>query len=305
MFPPTEFGPWEEVFDMEEVKASALDVGLRPANPVTIGPFRCGKGAPLLVIAGPCVIESRDLCFRIAEHLRSIGERLGIPIVFKGSFDKANRTSIQSFRGPGLQEGLKILEEVRRKFGLPVTTDIHLPEQAMPAAEVCDLLQVPAFLCRQTDLLLAAASTGRPVHVKKGQFISPKDMRFVVEKLLAGGCSQILLGERGTFFGYGQLVNDFRSIPVMQSFGVPVVFDATHSVQQPGALEGASGGQRAMVEPLARAAVAVGVDALFLETHPDPDHALSDGPNMVPLDQLESLLEKILRIRKCVEELLS
>jgi len=290
---------------MDEARSCASDAGLCPANPVTIGPFRCGKAAPFLVIAGPCVIESRDLCLRTGEQLRTIGERLGIQIVFKASFDKANRTSIGSFRGPGLQEGLKILEEVRGKIGLPVTTDIHLPDQAVAAAEVCDLLQIPAFLCRQTDLLLAAATTGRPVHVKKGQFVSPRDMRFVVEKLLAGGCNQILLGERGTFFGYGQLVNDFRSIPVMQSFGVPVVFDATHSVQEPGAREGASGGQRAMVEPLARAAVAVGVDALFLETHPDPDHALSDGPNMVPLDQVERFLERVLQIRKCVEGLLA
>ncbi|MCS7238320.1 MAG: 3-deoxy-8-phosphooctulonate synthase [Thermoguttaceae bacterium] len=275
----------------------------KPLNPVQIGPFRCGKGAPLLVIAGPCVIESEALCLAVADQLRGLAETLSIGMVFKASFDKANRTSVRSFRGPGLGEGLRILEKVRRASGLPVTTDIHLPEQAQPVAEVCDLIQIPAFLCRQTDLLLAAAKTGRPVHVKKGQFMNPADMRFVVEKLLAGGCNQVLLGERGTFFGYGQLVNDFRSIPIMQGFGVPVVFDATHSVQQPGGLGGASGGQRAMVEPLARAAVAVGVDALFFETHPDPDSALSDGPNMVPLAQMGMLLGRLCQLRQCVEAL--
>ncbi len=224
---------------------------MHPVNPVAIGPYRCGKGQPLLLIAGPCVIESEELCLTVARELRSLQDRLGIPIVFKASFDKANRTSVTSFRGPGLHAGLRILEKVSKTAGLPVTTDIHWPEQAAPAAEVCDLLQIPAFLCRQTDLLLAAAGTGRPVHVKKGQFLSPADMRYVVEKLLAGGCRQILLGERGTFFGYGQWVNDFRAIPVMQSFGVPVVFDATHSVQEPGGKGNVSGGQRQMVEPLA------------------------------------------------------
>jgi 2-dehydro-3-deoxyphosphooctonate aldolase (KDO 8-P synthase) len=249
------------------------------------------------------VIESEALCLAVARELRLITDQLGIPIVFKASFDKANRTSVTSFRGPGLHAGLRILEKVSKSAGLPVTTDIHWPEQAAPAAEVCDLLQIPAFLCRQTDLLLAAAGTGRPVHVKKGQFLSPADMRYVVEKLLAGGCRQILLGERGTFFGYGHWVNDFRAIPVMQSFGVPVVFDATHSVQEPGGKGSASGGQRQMVEPLARAAVAVGVDALFFETHPDPDRALSDGPNMIPLSQLGPMLERLLRLRRAVEEI--
>lgn len=275
----------------------------QPENPVKIGPYWCGKGAGLLVIAGPCVIESEELCLQVAEHLRNVGERQGIGIVFKASFDKANRTSVSSFRGPGLEKGIKILERVRDASGLPVTTDIHWPGQAAPVGEVCDLIQIPAFLCRQTDLLLAAAQTGRPVHVKKGQFMNPADMRFVVEKLLAGGCRQILLGERGTFFGYGQLVNDFRSIPTMQAFGVPVVFDATHSVQQPGALAGASGGQRIMVEPLARAAVAVGADAVFFETHPNPDAALSDGPNMVPLDQMEQLLWRLKKLRECLESI--
>ncbi len=274
---------------------------LSPENPVKIGPYLCGKGANLLVIAGPCVIESEKLCLEVAEYLRNLAEKLKLGVVFKSSFDKANRTSVASFRGPGLEEGLRILRKVRQRYELPVTTDIHWPEQAGAVAEVCDLIQVPAFLCRQTDLLMAAAKTGRPVHVKKGQFMNPVDMRFVVEKLLAGGCRQVLLGERGTFFGYGQLVNDFRAIPIMQSFGVPVVFDATHSVQQPGAIGGASGGQRAMVEPLARAAVAVGADAVFFETHPDPDSALSDGPAMVPLTEMERLLRVLKHMRDCMD----
>ncbi len=274
-----------------------------PENPVKIGPWYCGRGAPLLVIAGPCVIESETLCLEVAAELRSLSERLSLQVVFKASFDKANRTSLSSFRGLGMKKGLQILERVARETQLPVTTDIHLPEQAAPAAEVCELLQIPAFLCRQTDLLLAAAATGRAVHVKKGQFLSPQDMRYVVEKLLVGGCRRILLGERGTFFGYGQLVNDFRAVPQMKAFGIPIIFDATHSVQQPGGLGGMSGGNRAMVEPLARAALAVGVDGLFFETHPEPEKSLSDGPNMVPLRELAGLLSRLLRIRAVVEQL--
>jgi len=272
-----------------------------PENPVTIGPYRCGRGQPLLVIAGPCVIEDEPGTLATAEELAAMARRLELPLVFKASFDKANRTSVQSFRGPGLEKGLEILARIHRTTGLPVTTDIHLPEQAQPAAEVCQLLQIPAFLCRQTDLLLAAGRTGRPVHVKKGQFLAPADMRHVVAKLESVGCDSVLLGERGTFFGYGRLVNDFRAIPQMQALGVPVVFDATHSVQEPGARGASSGGNRAMVEPLARAAVAVGADAVFLETHPEPDRALSDGPNMVPLDRLPQLLERLLAIRRVVE----
>ena len=274
-----------------------------PENPVSIGPYQCGRGRPLLVIAGPCVIETEALTLQIARALEVIQERLSLPLVFKASFDKANRTSVGSFRGPGLSEGLAILGRVRAAAGLPVTTDIHLPEQAAPAAAVCDLLQIPAFLARQTDLLAAAAATGRPVHVKKGQFLAPADMRHVVGKLEAAGCRQVLLGERGTFFGYGRLVNDMRSIPQMQALGPPVIFDATHSVQEPGGLGDATGGNRAMVEPLARAAVAIGADGLFFETHPDPDAAPSDGPNMVPLDQFAAMLGRLLRIRRAVEEL--
>jgi 2-dehydro-3-deoxyphosphooctonate aldolase (KDO 8-P synthase) len=274
-----------------------------PENPVTIGGLSCGAGQPLSIIAGPCVIESEQLTLRIAERLKQIAVELNVPLVFKASFDKANRTSADAYRGPGMEPGLAILRRVRQATGLPVTTDIHEPRQAAPVAEVCDLLQIPAFLARQTDLLLAAAATGRPVHVKKGQFLAPWDMKNVVAKLAAGGCRHILLGERGTFFGYGRLVSDMRAIPQMQALGVPVIFDATHSVQEPGGLGAATGGNRAMVEPLARAATALGVDGLFFETHPDPDAAPSDGPNMIPLDQFAGLLRRVLAIRRTVEEI--
>jgi len=256
-----------------------------------------------LIIAGPCVIESEDLTLSIAARLREIAETLGVPLVFKASFDKANRTSGASFRGPGLERGLAILRRVKDATGLPVTADIHESHQAAPAAAVCDLLQIPAFLARQTDLLLAAAATGRPVHVKKGQWLAPGDMKNVVAKLESGGCRRILLGERGTFFGYGRLVNDMQSIPLMQALGAPVVFDATHSVQEPGGLGTATGGNRAMIEPLARAAVALGAAALVLEPPPNPEASPSDGPNMVPLDQLTGLLRRLLFLRRAVDEL--
>jgi 2-dehydro-3-deoxyphosphooctonate aldolase (KDO 8-P synthase) len=272
-------------------------------NPATVGPYRCGRGQPLLVIAGPCVIEDETLTLSIAQRLKQIAAELPVLLLFKASFDKANRTSVDSYRGPGLERGLAILERVKESTGLPVTTDIHQPGQAAPAAEVCELLQIPAFLARQTDLLTAAGRTGRAVHVKKGQFLAPWDMKHVVAKLAAAGCHHILVCERGTFFGYGRLVNDMRAIPQMQALGVPVVFDATHSVQEPGGLGAATGGNRAMVEPLARAAVALGVDGLFFETHPQPDEAPSDGPNMVPLEQLPGLLRRLLAIRQTVEAL--
>lgn len=272
-----------------------------PNNPATIGPYRCGDGEPLLLIAGPCVLEDQPMAEHIATGLQAACDGLPVRLVFKASFDKANRTSVTSYRGPGLVDGLAMLDAVSRATSLPVTTDIHLPEQAAPAAEVCPLLQIPAFLARQTDLLLAAAETGRAVHVKKGQFMAPGDMRHVVGKLEAGGCHNILLCERGTFFGYGRLVSDFRSLVQMRALGTPVVFDATHSVQEPGGLGGATGGNRAMVEPLARAAVAVGVDAVFLETHPEPDRSPSDGPNMVPLAEVRPLLERLLAIRAATE----
>lgn len=272
-----------------------------PNQPAVVGPYRCGTGEPLLVIAGPCVIENERLTLTIAERLREIAARLPINLVFKASFDKANRTSAGAFRGLGLEEGLRILAKVRRELNLPVTTDIHESRQAAPAAEVCELLQIPAFLARQTDLLIAAAETGQAVNVKKGQFLAPWDMRHVVSKLESAGCSNVLLTERGTFFGYGRLVNDMRALPQMRELGAPVVFDATHSVQEPGGLGAATGGNRAMVEPLARAAVAVGVDGLFFETHPNPDQSPSDGPNMVPLEHAAGLLERLLTIRETVE----
>ncbi len=271
---------------------------MNPRLPALIGPHRCGPDLPPVVIAGPCVIESESLCLRIAEHLAELGASLPIQVVFKASFDKANRTSGSSYRGPGVDEGLSVLDRVRAATGLPVTTDVHLPEQATAAGQVCDLLQIPAFLCRQTDLLLAAAATGRAMNVKKGQFVAPGDMKHVVAKLLAGGCSDVLLCERGTFFGYGRLVNDFAGLLTMRAMGVPVIFDATHSVQQPASLGEATGGDRALVEPLARAAAAVGIDGLFFETHPDPDTSPSDGANMVPLHQLGSVLERVLLIHE-------
>jgi len=271
---------------------------VNPRLPAMIGRHLCGPGQPLTLIAGPCVIETAELCLRIAEALAVLASRLPIQVVFKASYDKANRTSGASFRGPGIDEGLAVLDRVRRDTGLPVTTDVHLPEQATAAGQVCDLLQIPAFLCRQTDILLAAAATGRAVNVKKGQFVAPGDMRHAVAKLLAGGCHDILLCERGTFFGYGRLVNDFTGLAVMRSFGVPVIFDATHSVQQPASLGGATGGDRTLVEPLARAAAAVGIDGVFFETHPDPDSSPSDGPNMVPLAELGGVLERVLRIHE-------
>ncbi len=248
------------------------------------------------MIAGPCAIENETLCMQVAEALRAIAQRHDVQLVFKASFDKANRTSATSYRGLGIDEGLAVLEKVGRTLGVPVTTDIHLPEQAAPAGEVCALLQIPAFLCRQTDLLLAAAATGKAVNVKKGQFLAPEDMKHAVAKMLAGGCRDVMLCERGTFFGYGRLVNDFTGLVAMRAMGTPVIFDATHSVQRPASLGGATGGDRTLVEPLARAAAAVGVDGYFFETHPAPDHAQSDGPNMVPLNEFDAMLSRVLRI---------
>jgi 2-dehydro-3-deoxyphosphooctonate aldolase (KDO 8-P synthase) len=270
--------------------------------PAQIGGYRCGRREPLLVIAGPCVIETESLTLEIAERLEKETSGLPVQLVFKASFDKANRTSIDAYRGPGLDEGLRTLKHVATATGLPVTTDIHLPEQAAPAGEVCGLLQIPAFLARQTDLLVAAARTGRAVNVKKGQFMAPADMHYVVNKLDTAGCSNVLLCERGTFFGYGRLVNDMRAIPQMQALGTPVIFDATHSVQEPGGLGGATGGNRAMVETLARAAIAAGADGLFCETHPEPDRSPSDGANMVPLDKFSNMLRRLIALRETVAQ---
>jgi 2-dehydro-3-deoxyphosphooctonate aldolase (KDO 8-P synthase) len=269
-------------------------------RPVEIAGRRCGGGSPLLWIAGPCVIESRDLTLSIAEELATLADRLGIQLVFKASFDKANRSSGKSFRGPGLDDGLRILADVRRQTGLPLTTDVHETAQVGPAAEVIDLLQIPAFLARQTDLVLAAGRTGRAVNVKKGQFMAPWDMRNVVAKMDEAGNPNLLLTERGSTFGYGNLVNDLRAIPWMQDLGRPVIFDATHSVQTPGSQGDRTGGDRRMIPPLARAAVAAGCDGVFVETHPRPDTSPSDGPNMIPLHELPLLIEQCTRIRQAL-----
>jgi len=274
-----------------------------------LGPTRRPQlAAPLVMtftlIAGPCVIESPALALEIAEQVQAISQRLGIRYIFKASYDKANRSSGDSFRGPGVADGLQVLAEVKQRFGLPVLTDIHESHQAAPVAAVVDVLQIPAFLCRQTDLLLAAAAavrgTDKTINVKKGQFLAPWDMAQVVNKLRQAGVEHLWLTERGSCFGYNTLVVDFRSLPQLRELGCPVIFDATHSVQQPGGRGTSTGGQREFVAPLARAAMAVGVDGLFLEVHPDPDNALSDGPNMVPLHRLEPLLEQLLAIRAAV-----
>jgi 2-dehydro-3-deoxyphosphooctonate aldolase (KDO 8-P synthase) len=260
-----------------------------------------GGNAPLALIAGPCVIESRDHSLFLGEKIAAIAAAARIPYVFKASFDKANRSSAKSFRGPGLDAGLKILAEVKRALGVPVLTDVHETDQIAPVAEVVDILQIPAFLCRQTDFLVAAARTGKPVNVKKGQFLAPWDMKNVCEKIAAEGNQNILLTERGASFGYNNLVSDMRSIAVMREFGYPVIFDATHSVQLPGGQGTSSGGQRQFIMPLARAATATGIDALFVETHDNPDKALSDGPNALPLDQLKTLIGQVLRIREALD----
>jgi 2-dehydro-3-deoxyphosphooctonate aldolase (KDO 8-P synthase) len=274
-----------------------------PENPVSIGGLRCGKDQPLLFIAGPCVIESERLVLDVARRLAEVAERLGVQLVFKSSYDKANRTSVDSFRGPGLEAGLEILAKVKTATGLPILTDVHEPSQAAPAAKVCDILQVPAFLARQTDLVQAiaeaTAGTGGVVNVKKPQFSAPEEMAHIVKKCEASGNPRVLLTERGTTFGYGRLINDMRAIPVMQGLGAPVIFDATHSVQLPGGPT--TGGQRQMVPFLARAAVACGCDGVFFETHPEPDRALSDGPNMIRLDDLAALIQQLLRLRAALD----
>ncbi len=274
---------------------------LAPVPAVTIAPgVAAGGDGPLLVIAGTCVIESRESALAHARALAEIAREVGLPLVFKASFDKANRTSIDSFRGPGLAAGLEILAEVKERTGLPVLSDVHEPGQCGPAGDVLDVVQVPAFLCRQTDLLLAAAATGKPVNVKKGQFLAPEDTAPIVEKLRRGGARGILLTERGTTFGYHDLVVDLRGIPRMRSLGVPVVFDATHSVQRPGGLGTATGGQPEFIPVLARAAVVAGADAVFLEVHEDPSRALSDGPNSLPLARVASLLAELRDLHRFV-----
>ena len=248
------------------------------------------------LIAGPCVIESEEMVLSIAKQMKDITDKLGIPYTFKASFDKANRTSISGFRGPGIEEGLRILQKVKDTYGLKICTDIHEPWQAEKAAQVADIIQIPAFLCRQTDLLVAAAKTGKTINIKKAQFLAPWDMKNVVTKVEESGNHNIMLCERGTSFGYNTLVVDMTGIVEMKKFGYPVVMDATHSVQKPGGKGNATGGNRAYVEPRAKAAIAAGADALFFEVHPDPDHALSDGPNMVKLDEFEELLKRVIKV---------
>jgi 2-dehydro-3-deoxyphosphooctonate aldolase (KDO 8-P synthase) len=260
---------------------------------VDVGSVRIGGGHPLALLAGPCAIEGETHALRTAETLIGVAAEAGVPLVYKSSYDKANRSSVRSYRGPGLREGLRILRRVRETFCCPVLSDVHGPDEVPAAAEVLDLIQIPAFLCRQTDLVMACARSGRPVNVKKGQFLAPWDMRNVLEKLGAAGCRDVLLTERGATFGYNNLVVDFRSLGVMRGLGVPVVFDATHSVQLPGGEGSRSGGERQYVEPLARAAVAFGVDAVFMEVHEDPDRAPSDGSTMLPLARLPRLLREL------------
>lgn len=261
-----------------------------PNKHVAIGNISVGNDLPFMIFAGPCQMESREHAFEMASALKEICGKLGIGLVYKSSFDKANRTSVSGKRGIGLEGALPVFADIRESLGLPIVTDVHEAEQCAQVAEVADVLQIPAFLCRQTDLLLAAAATGKVIKVKKGQFLAPWDMKNVVNKVLAGGNSNVLVTERGASFGYNTLVSDMRSLPIMAETGCPVIFDATHSVQQPGGQGGSSGGDRRFVPVLARAAIAVGVAGLFIETHQDPDNAPSDGPNMVPLDEMEQLL---------------
>lgn len=282
-------------------------IGITPCtSPLTVagpaGALHIGaQDAPLVIIAGPCVIEEPDRLLRIAQGIQAAAAAAGCGFIFKASFDKANRTSVDSYRGPGLDEGLALLADVRSQLGVPVTTDVHLPDQAAAVAQAVDLLQVPAFLCRQTDLLLACAATGAPVNVKKGQFLAPGDMRHVADKLDQGGAGGVMLTERGVSFGYNTLVVDMAGLPAMRALGRPVCFDATHAVQRPGALDGRSGGDRRLVPYLARAAVAAGVDAVFMEVHDQPEQARSDGPNMVRLSELPRLLAELVAIDRVVK----
>ena len=280
---------------------NTITIGGNTSGGDTGSTVECSNTLPLMLIAGPCAIESTDHALDMAGALQEITSALGIGFVYKSSFDKANRTSLSSFRGPGLDAGLKVLEAVKSGLKVPVLTDVHLPEQCADAASVVDVLQIPAFLCRQTDLLVAAAKTDAVVNVKKAQFLAPWDMKHVVQKVVSAGSDRIMLTERGTSFGYNTLVSDMRSLPQLAASGYPVIYDATHSVQQPGGLGGTSGGQREFVPVLARAAVAVGVAGLFVETHQDPEKAPSDGPNMVPLDQMRGMLEQMIALDSVIK----
>lgn len=263
---------------------------------IRVGGFEIGAGKPLALIAGTCVIEGRESALRHASFLKQVADRVGIPFIYKSSYDKANRTSLESPRGPGIEKGLKILAQVKKEIGVPILTDVHTEDQVALVKEVADVLQIPAFLCRQTDFVIAVAQSGKVVNVKKGQFLAPRDLRNVVENIVSTGNEQVMVTERGVSFGYNNLISDMRSLVVLREFGYPVVFDATHSLQLPGGLGKASGGERKFIPALARAGVAVGVDALFMEVHEDPDHALSDGPNSLPLKEVEGLLKMVKEI---------
>ncbi|MFN3226181.1 MAG: 3-deoxy-8-phosphooctulonate synthase [Hyphomicrobiales bacterium] len=269
---------------------------MRPNHNVFVGDVEFSNDSWFSLIAGPCQMESRDHAFDMAGALKEICAKLDIGLIYKTSFDKANRTSLAGKRGLGLDKGLQVFADLKADLGLPVLTDVHLPNQCAPVAEVVDVLQIPAFLCRQTDLLVAAAETGAVINIKKGQFLAPWDMKNVLDKVTGSGNPNVLLTERGSSFGYNTLVVDMRSLPTMAAMGAPVIFDATHAVQQPGGQGGSTGGQREFVEPLAKAALATGIAGLFIETHQDPDNAPSDGPNMIPLDQMEALLERLMAI---------
>ena len=274
------------------MKISPVSVSCPDGSAIEVGTER-----PLLLIAGPCVLESEELGLQVASTMQEICDRLGISYVFKASFDKANRTSISSYRGPGLEQGLASLARIRQKLGVPVISDIHEPNQARTAAEVLDIIQIPAFLCRQTDLLTAASATGKPINLKKGQFVSPWEIKNGVNKIRSSGTSQVMLVERGASFGYNNLVVDMRGLPVMRGFDCPVIYDATHSVQLPGGAGESSGGQREFIAPLSRAAVAAGIDGLFMEVHPNPEKALCDGPNSIALTEIEPLLKQLVSVR--------
>lgn len=270
---------------------------------IRIGKIFLNKESSPVIIAGPCVIEDEDITFYTAGTLKEVCNKVGLSLIFKSSYDKANRTSLSSYRGPGIEKGLKILSDVRSKFGIPVISDVHSINEVMPASEVLDVLQIPAFLCRQTDLIIEASKTGKPVNIKKGQFLAPWDVRNIIEKFISTGNHNLMITERGISFGYNNLVVDFRAFPIMRSFGYPVIFDVTHSLQLPGGQGTCSGGQREFAEPLARAAVAVGIDGLFMEVHPEPDKALCDGPNMIRLDDVERMLRNIKTISDSVNSL--
>lgn len=265
---------------------------------INIAGAKIGAGNLPMIIAGPCVIENEDITFEAAQRLKEICSAAGLPFVFKCSYDKANRTSVKSYRGPGIEKGLRVLADIKSKLKIPVISDIHSIEEIKPASEVLDALQIPAFLCRQTDIVIAAAKTGKPVNIKKGQFLAPWDVKNIIEKFTSTGNQNVFITERGTSFGYNNLIVDFRAMPIMRSYGYPVIFDVTHSLQLPGGQGSSSGGQREFAEPLARAAIAVGVDGLFFEVHPEPDKALCDGPNMIRLDSIPQFLKTIKAVYK-------